>query len=179
MRKRHIFGFFDSILRTPAFLFLCAMFLCGALAGGLTGLAAGEGDNAVHLTALLAALPSQLGKSVLCAVLWVALPLVCALLRPAALFLSGLCAARGFVLALTVAVGIGQQDGLLLSLLATGLPAVLSVPALLAACAMIWQEIETPGRLTLRGCRAPYAVCLTLAAVSALLRVGLAALWNL
>ena len=39
MKKQHILGFFDSLVRTPAFLFLCAMFLCGALAGGL-GIAA-------------------------------------------------------------------------------------------------------------------------------------------
>ena len=105
--KQHILGFFDSLVRTPAFLFLCAMFLCGALAGGLTGLHASEGDSAVELTAMLSALPEQVLKSVLCAALWLVLPLVCALLRPAALCLSALAAARGFVLALTVAVSIG------------------------------------------------------------------------
>ena len=57
--KQHILGFFDSLVRTPAFLFLCAMFLCGALAGGLTGLHASEGDSAVELTAMLSALPEQ------------------------------------------------------------------------------------------------------------------------
>ena len=70
MKKQHILGFFDSLVRTPAFLFLCAMFLCGALAGGLTGLHASEGDSAVELTAMLAALPEQAVKSVLCAVLF-------------------------------------------------------------------------------------------------------------
>ena len=130
MKKQHILGFFDSLVRTPAFLFLCAMFLCGALAGGLTGLHASEGDSAVELTAMLAALPGQAVKSVLCAVLWVALPLVCVLLRPAAFFLSGLAAARGFVLALTVAVGVGREESLLLSLCAAGIPAVLSVSLL-------------------------------------------------
>lgn len=179
MRKRHILGFFDELVRTPAFLFLCAMFLCGAVAGGLTGLRAGEGDNAVTLASLLYALPGQAVKSLLCATLWVALPLVCAMLRPAALFLSALAAARGFVLALTVAVSLGGEDGLLLSLCATGLPAVLSVPALLAACAMVWQGGEASGRYSLRACRAPYAACLALAAGSALLRVAFAAVWNL
>ena len=116
MNKQHILGFFDILVRTPAFLFLCAMFLCGALAGGLTGLHAGEGDSAIGLTTLLAALPGQVLKSVLCAVLWLVLPLVCALLRPVPLCLSALTAARGFVLALTVAVGIGQGEGVLLSL---------------------------------------------------------------
>ena len=152
MKKQHILGFFDSLVRTPAFLFLCAMFLCGALAGGLTGLHASEGDSAVELTAMLAALPGQAVKSVLCAVLWVALPLVCVLLRPAAFFLSGLAAARGFVLALTVAVGVGREESLLLSLCAAGIPAVLSVSALLAACAMVWQSGEFAAYL-------PHTVC--------------------
>ena len=89
MNKQHILGFFDTLVRTPAFLFLCAMFLCGALAGGLTGLHAGEGDSAIGLTTLLAALPGQVLKSVLCAVLWLVLPLVCALLLPAKPPLSG------------------------------------------------------------------------------------------
>lgn len=179
MKKQHILGFFDSLVRTPAFLFLCAMFLCGALAGGLTGLHASEGDSAVELTAMLAALPGQAVKSVLCAVLWVALPLVCVLLRPAAFFLSGLAAARGFVLALTVAVGVGREESLLLSLCAAGIPAVLSVSALLAACAMVWQSGETTGRYSLRTCRTPYALCILLAVCGALLRVGFATLWSL
>ena len=49
MNKQHILGFFDDLVRTPVFLFLCAMFLCGAAAGGLTGLRAGEGDGAAVL----------------------------------------------------------------------------------------------------------------------------------
>ena len=54
MNKQHILGFFDDLVRTPVFLFLCAMFLCGAAAGGLTGLRAGEGDGAAVLSGLLA-----------------------------------------------------------------------------------------------------------------------------
>lgn len=179
MNKQHILGFFDSLVRTPAFLFLCAMFLCGALAGGLTGLHASAGDSAVELTAMLSVLPEQTLKSVLCAVLWLVLPLVCALLRMASLCLSAVVAARGFVLALTVAVGIGQGEDVLLLLCAAGLPAILSVSALLAACAMVWQSGETAGRYSLHACRLPYALCVGLAALSALLRVAMAALWNL
>lgn len=178
MKKRHISGFFDELVRTPAFLFLCAMFLCGALAGGLTGLIASEGDDAVLLAGLLSALPEQTLRSVLGAVIWIALPLVCALLRPTALFLSALCAARGYALALTVAVALGQGNGLGLSLLTTGLPAVLSVPALLSACTMVWCAAAPVAagraRALPRDGRAPYAVCIGLAALSALLRVLLA-----
>ena len=32
MNKRHIPGFFDALARTPSFVFLCSMFLCGAAA---------------------------------------------------------------------------------------------------------------------------------------------------
>ena len=92
---------------------------------------------------------------------------------------TALAAARGFVLALTVAVGIGQGEGVLLSLCSAGLPAVLSVSALLAACAMVWQSREAAGRYALRACRTPYLLCVALAALSALLRAGMAALWNL
>ena len=123
MNKQHILGFFDDLVRTPAFLFLCAMFLCGAVAGGLTGLRASEGDSAVELTAFLAQLPGQALKSVLCALLWIMLAPLCALLRPAPLFLSAVVAARGFVLALTMAVGLGQEEGALLSLGMAALPA--------------------------------------------------------
>ena len=104
MNKQHILGFFDDLVRTPVFLFLCAMFLCGAAAGGLTGLRASEGDGAAVLSGLLAELPAHVVQSTLCALIWVLLPLVCAFLRPRELLLSAVAAARGFVLAMTVAV---------------------------------------------------------------------------
>lgn len=88
-------------------------------------------------------------------------------------------AARGFVLALTMAVGLGQEEGALLSLGMAALPAMLGVPALLAACSMVWQSGEAMGRYSLRACRAPFAVCLLMAAAGALLRVTFALLWNI
>ena len=141
MNKRHIPGFFDALARTPSFVFLCSMFLCGAAAGGLTGLHAAEGDCALELTALLRELPGQVGKSVLCAVLWLVLPPAAALFRPAALWLSGIAAARGFVLALSLAVAVAQGEGAAV-LAAEALPAVISVSALLAACTLPMHWIE-------------------------------------
>ena len=79
------------------------------------------------------------------------------------------------LLALTVAVSIGQGEDVLLSLLAAGLPAVFSVSALLAACAMVWQSGEAAGRYSLRACRVQYALCVLIAMLSALLRAGIAA----
>ena len=152
MNKQHILGFFDDLVRTPVFLFLCAMFLCGAAAGGLTGLRAGEGDGAAVLSGL------------------------CAFLRPRELLLSAVAAARGFVLAMTVAVSVGEGNALIIG--AAGVPAVLSVSALLAACSMVWQGGEATGRYSLRTCRMPYFLCITLAVLSALLRAAIAALCN-
>ena len=171
MNKQHILGFFDDLVRTPVFLFLCAMFLCGAAAGGLTGLRAGEGDGAAVLSGLLAELPAHVVQSTLCALIWVLLPLVCAFLRPRELLLSAVAAARGFVLAMTVAVSVGEESAIIIG--AAGVPA-----ALLAACAMVWQGGEATGRYSRRTCRMPYFLCITLAALSALLRAAIAALCN-
>ncbi len=178
MNKQHILGFFDDLVRTPVFLFLCAMFLCGAAAGGLTGLRAGEGDGASLLSEMLAELPAHVGQSVLCALIWAMLPLVCAFLRPRELLLSEVAAARGFVLAMTIAVGAGEGTGSVLAAGAAGVPAVLSVSALLAACAMVWQGGAASGRYSLRVCRMPYVLCILLAGLSALLRVGMAVVWK-
>ena len=144
MNKRHIPGFFDALARTPSFVFLCSMFLCGAAAGGLTG------------------------KSVLCAVLWLVLPPAAALFRPAALWLSGIAAARGFVLALSLAVAVAQGEGAAV-LAAEALPAVISVSALLAACTLVWECTQNAAPWAKS--RAPFALCLASAALSALLRV--------
>ena len=106
--------------------------------------------------------------------IWVLLPLVCAFLRPRELLLSAVAAARGFVLAMTVAVSVGEGNALIIG--AAGVPAVLSVSALLAACSMVWQGGEATGRYSLRTCRMPYFLCITLAVLSALLRAAIAAL---
>ena len=113
-------------------------------------------------------------QSTLCALIWVLLPLVCAFLRPRELLLSAVAAARGFVLAMTVAVSVGEGNALIIG--AAGVPAVLSVSALLAACSMVWQGGEATGRYSLRTCRIPYFLCITLAVLSALLRAAIAAL---
>ena len=137
MNKRHIPGFFDALARTPSFVFLCSMFLCGAAAGGLTGLHAAE------------------------------------LVRPAALWLSGVAAARGFVLALSLAVAVAQGEGAAV-LAAEALPAVISVSALLAACTLVWECTQNAAPWAKS--RAPFALCVASAALSALLRVFFAIL---
>ncbi len=175
MKKRHILGFFDNLVRTPAFLFLCAVFLCGALAGGLTGLHASEGDRALSFNAVIEALPENIPKSVLCALVWAMLPLVCALLPASALMLSMLCAAKGFVTALTVTVSLGSENGFLLSLCTGGIPALVSVPALIAACAIAWPRggSEPKSAVLPKASRLPFILCVLLAMASALIRVVL------
>ena len=173
MNKRHIPGLFDALARTPSFAFLCTMLMCGAAAGGLTGLYAAEGDSAFELTSLLRALPGQAGKSVLCAVLWLVLALPAAFIRPAPLYLSGLAAARGFVLALCLAAAAVQGEGAAV-MAAQAVPAVLSVAALLAALTLLWEC--TQGTLPWAKSRAPFLLCMALAALSALLRVIFAVL---
>ncbi|RHQ82022.1 hypothetical protein DWX95_07880 [Butyricicoccus sp. AF22-28AC] len=97
-------------------------------------------------------------------------------MRPRELLLSAVAAARGFVLAMTVAVSVGEESAIIIG--AAGVPAVLSVSALLAACSMVWQGGEATGRYSRRTCRMPYFLCITLAALSALLRAAIAALCN-
>lgn len=86
------------------------------------------------------------------------------------------CRSTRLVLAMTVAVSVGEGNALIIG--AAGVPAVLSVSALLAACSMVWQGGEATGRYSLRTCRMPYFLCITLAVLSALLRAAIAALCN-
>ena len=109
----------------------------------------------------------------LCAVLWLVLPPAAGLLRPAALWLSGIAAARGFVLALSLAVAVAQGEGAAV-LAAEALPAVISVSALLAACTLVWECTQNAAPWAKS--RAPFALCLASAALSALLRVFFAIL---
>ena len=90
LNKQHIL-FFDDLVRTPVFLFLCAMFLCGAAAGGLTGLRAGEGDGAAVLPVCWLNCPRMWCRARWARFIWVLLPLVCAFLRPRELLLRCGC----------------------------------------------------------------------------------------
>lgn len=177
MRRRHILNFFDDLVQTSVFVFLCSIFLVGALAGGLTGLMASEGDAASALVVMMNQLPQQILRSLLGALLWVLLPAVLSFFKPPALFLSALCAAKGFTLALTIGIVIGSEQSLWLSILVTGLPAVLSVPAVLSCCTMMWGAADGGrSRGYLKKIAMPYVLCIMLVVLSALLRLFFAAL---
>lgn len=150
------------------------MFLCGAAAGGLTGLHAAEGDCALELTALLRELPGQAGKSVLCAVLWLVLPPAAALLRPAALWLSGHRSGAGALCSRCRSPSRSRRGRGRPSLRRRRFRRVISVSALLAACTLVWECTQNAAPWAKS--RAPFALCLASAALSALLRVFFAIL---
>ena len=89
----------------------CSCVRCSVrCSGGRSDRSAGRRrDGAAVLSGLLAELPAHVVQSTLCALIWVLLPLVCAFLRPRELLLSAVAAARGFVLAMTVAVSVGER----------------------------------------------------------------------
>lgn len=110
----------------------------------------------------------------LCAVLWLVLPPAAALFRPAALCCPGHRSRAGaLVLALSLAVAVAQGEGAAV-LAAEALPAVISVSALLAACTLVWECTQNAAPWAKS--RAPFALCLASAALSALLRVFFAIL---
>lgn len=176
MRKQPIVSFFDWLAGTPTFVFLCGMLLCGAIAGGMTGLYAQAGENAVRLASLTDILPEQVAYCLLYALGWLVLPLICGVLPSTALLLSGVVAARGYTLGLTAAVSLMRGDGLLLSLGMCGIPALLNIPALLAACTMVWQNKQGAERLRWASCRVAYLCCIGLSLLSGVLRIVMAVL---
>lgn len=77
------------------------------------------------------------------------------------------------MLALSLAVAVAQGEGAAV-LAAEALPAVISVSALLAACTLVWECTQNAAPWAKS--RAPFALCVASAALSALLRVFFAIL---
>lgn len=191
MKQRNILGFFSlqAIFQTPAFVFLTALFLCGAIAGSFTGLMSGrlDGEMIERLADTLVAAAGEeqslvytLITAIGGAILWQAGSVLCGMLRPASLFLSALCAARGFSFAFSVAAlltALGTQ-GAWVSLAAGGLSAVATIPCLLlSASAAFLAAREAPhGRgggyfYALGRYRGALALCLLIAICAAGLRI--------
>lgn len=155
MKTRHISGFFgfSQLWSAPALIFLTALFLCGAVAGCFAGrMAAGSGAELIaRLAASLenSAAQPPAGRDALFAALgafgWQFTVLLAGWTRPSSLFLSLLCAARGFTLSFSVSAmlrALGTQ-GIWRSLAASGAAAVVTVPCLLltaTACFIAAQE---------------------------------------
>ena len=148
---------FRAVWGTPAFLFLTAVFLCGAAAGSLTGLrsAAIEGKLVTELADSVLAIVDEksldrlLLSSFLPALGWPMAALLCGALRPHSLFLSALTAARGFLFAFAIGAMLGAWStaGIARSALSCAVSGVCAIPALLAAATAAFQAAsEQPAR---------------------------------
>ena len=111
MKRQRVLRFLSLrvLWDTPHLVFLTAMLLCGALAGSCTGLRSGHSEGAL-LEQLAGQMVAQAqvgdgavgllaGKALVGALGWQAAAILCGMLRGHSLWLSGLCAARGFLLA--------------------------------------------------------------------------------
>lgn len=166
---------------TPAFLFLIALFLCGVIAGGFTGLMDGAQGSVSRLAEYFTTgdpLHGQLSGAICSVLLWLGACLLAGALTPYSLFLAAVVAARGFTLSFTVSAvvsGLGLR-GVVLSLATTGLPALLTVPCLLtvATTAFLAAADAPHGRYLYALGR--YRGALALCAVLSVAAVGLRAL---
>ena len=145
--KRYIPGFFAPLWPCPALIYLTALFVCGAVAGCCTGLLAASGGTEA-IAQIAGALEAQAGRvpggmdalyAAPGAFGWQAALLLAGWVRPASLFLSLVCAARGFTLSFSVSALLHAlgMEGVWRSLAASGAAAVVTVPCLLltaAAC---------------------------------------------
>ena len=145
--KKNIPGLFSfqQLWGCPALIFLTALFLCGAIAGGAAGHLAAD-SNPQLITQLSVALGAQVEPdaidglyAALGALGWQAAALLAGWARPASLFLSLAAMARGFALSFSVSALSGTLgiDGIWQSFAASGAAAVIKVPCLLltaAAC---------------------------------------------
>ena len=136
MKKRNVLSFFSvgALTQTPAFLFLTAIFLCGAAAGSLTGVI--STSRGVMLSFEL---PEERNALFLLfgTLLWLVGAVLAGLLPPGGLFISAVVAARAFILSFSVAAMLGKPAWatIWLSLKAFGLQAVVTVPCLLVTAA--------------------------------------------
>lgn len=144
MKQKHIPDFFSLKMLTdaPVLVFLSALFICGAIAGSFTGLFSARTDQTLILDwgAALAdavaqeeALWQAFLNAMASALLWQLVVILCGILRPAALFIAAVCAARGFTLAFSVSalLTVWGGKGAWISLASGGAAAVIGVPCLL------------------------------------------------
>lgn len=155
MKAKNIPGSFSvrMLFGTPVFVFLTALFTCGAIAGSFTGLLSVRQGTALfhNLAAELTA--SVAGRNELIrgalyaaagALIWQFCALTAALLRPASLFIAAVVAARGFTLAFSASAlltALGEQ-GAWLSFGVSGASAIFTVPCLLLTAAAAFQAAQ-------------------------------------
>lgn len=188
MKRQRILGFFSfsQLWGTPHFVFLTMLLLCGALAGSFTGLRSGRSEGALleqlAQTMIAQAQPGAsagtlAANSLLAALGWQLAGLLGGVPRPGSLFLSAVCAARGFLMAFSAAAlfsALGWH-GLLLAALTGGVSAVVTVPCLLMTATASFLAGQQGGRggfwYALGRYRGAVLACFALALAGALLRV--------
>lgn len=124
----------SQLCSTPSFVFLTVMFLCGVMAGSFTGIRAAQME-----TETVAQLMESVQQSAGLLLVGGVVPALCWQLAVVlggyfgSLAVSGVLAARGFVLAFSAGalLQVWGWQGLLVSVAASGMGAVVGVPCLL------------------------------------------------
>lgn len=192
MKRKISFFSISLVWGTPAFLFLIALFLCGVIAGGFTGLMGGTHGSVAQLANYLTAnasgetsLAVQAVGAISSTLLWLVLCLIAGALTPYSLFLAAVAAARGFALSFAVSAIVGTLGlrGVGISLVTTGAPALVTVPCLLivATTAFLAAADAPQGKrggylYALGRYRGALTLCFVLSIAAALLRVTAAPL---
>lgn len=191
MKRQKVLSFFSLriLWETPHLVFLTAMLLCGALAGSCTGLRSGHSEGAL-LEQIAVQVVEQarigdgnvwmlLARTLAGALAWQGAAILCGMLRGHSLLLSGLCAARGFLLSFAAGAFLStlQLRGLLLALITGGVSAVVTVPCLLltaSACFLAGQDAPNNRKgywYALARFHSAIALCTVLACCGAILRI--------
>lgn len=191
MKRQKVLSFFSlrTLWDTPHLVFLTAMLLCGALAGSCTGLRSGHSEGAL-LEQIAVQMVEQarigdgnvwmlLARTLAGALAWQGAAILCGMLRGHSLLLSGLCAARGFLLSFAAGAFLStlQMRGLLLALITGGVSAVVTVPCLLltaTACFLAGQEAARNRKgywYVLARFRSAILLCTLLACCGGILRI--------
>ncbi len=188
MKRQRVLSFFSlkQLWETPHFVFLTVMLLCGALAGSFTGLRSGQYQGAL-LEQLAGQMTAQLQdtswgfgvRALVGAAAWPAAAILMGRMRISSLFLSGLCAARGFLAAFSAAAFLSafSWSGLILSLLTGGLSAILTIPCLLLTCTACFLASQETGRrgktywYALLRYRSAVVCCLVFSLLGGILRI--------
>lgn len=145
MKQRVHFFTIGIAWGTPAFFFMIIFFLCGALAGGFTGILARTSPSITQLASYLISssqaeisIVKELAVACASSLAWIVLCLVAGFLTPPSLFIGFTVALRGFLLSLflcVMVIALGFR-GFVLSLATRGIGSICAIPCLIL-CATI------------------------------------------
>lgn len=193
MKNRNILGFalFSRLWNTPIFILFIALFICGGIAGSITGQLTSINDtyiiksfaDTIEESAKLAPTFLDAVKAMLSALSWQILIIALGLLKPAGLFICMALTIRGFILAFSASALFGAlgAKGILISLCSSGLTWVVTVPCLITsavACYMSAKQAPKGKRLSyfyvLKSQRAVLFVCILISMWASALKLPIA-----